>query len=155
MDDGPDGVPPGTKYGYLELSNQGVVQGDPAYSFWVNPANIGSSDVSLLYSQGAALDSPSFNSGLGESGNYSVFGIAGASGSLILGAAGHGDRVIAVTDQIPSGGGDRTAMHVRDLLAPPSLSDSRQYDFDRNGVLDAVEYDLLFTRAPGHQQARN
>ncbi|MDP8909191.1 MAG: hypothetical protein M3N47_08780 [Chloroflexota bacterium] len=50
--DGSDGIPPGIKYGYLELSERPAPVGTEAYSFWQNPAI--RLNTTLLYSEGVA-----------------------------------------------------------------------------------------------------
>lgn len=50
LEDGSDGVPPGIKYGYIELSVPASVVGEQLYSFWFNPQD-GLADT-VLYSDG-------------------------------------------------------------------------------------------------------
>src|SRR5437667_549765 len=57
IEDGDDKVPPGIKYGYLELSPEIVKLEDQVYSFWVNPVgsfNGSALSNTLLHSTGSA-----------------------------------------------------------------------------------------------------
>jgi hypothetical protein len=131
LDAGPDGVPPGVKYGYIELSTQSVAVGDEAYSFWWNPIT----DL-LTYSAGAVTtlgtqpigDPPLYFS------DYTVFARAGASGSSVIRSSDQ--QIMGVTAIAPEQGDNRRrAADTRHLL--------NVFDADRNNVLDAVEYDLF------------
>lgn len=132
LEDGSDGIPPGYKYGYVDLNTDKVKLGDEAYSFWVNPVpNVGSS---ILYSWGDAFrlgpigtDPPRYFS------DYHIVSALGASGSTVINASNH--QGIGTT-AILLGNGRRAAdtHHVLEI-----------YDADKNDVLDAIEYDLLLT----------
>lgn len=136
--DGPDGIPPGIKYGYLELSELPVSVGARSYSFWQNPAI--RLDTTLLYSEGVAtakLEDPNW---LGKYTQFTTWTAGGASGSANLVAeAGHGHRVVGVTQGGPSSGGPSRNVPDAEQLV-------REYDSDRNAVIDAIDYDWLMTR---------
>jgi hypothetical protein len=145
LEDGPDGVPPGIKYGRLEISGRAVAPKDGVYSIWVNPvddfrgAPLGNT---LLFSAGTAGDA--FTNWYGPAVNYALYTAGGASGSSILGRGEHEHRIVGVTSGGGGAGGGegtgRNASRTRDFR--------RRFDADGNGVLDAIEYDWLFTRAP-------
>jgi hypothetical protein len=139
VENGSDGLPPGIKYGYLELSTGTVSVGDHAYSFWWNPypwppANPTTSFDTLYHSVGQAT-----MLGTGSNGaplhftDYSIATMGGASGSSLLRT---GDHTIIGTTAIGNAEFRRAAdsSHILSL-----------HDGDMNVVLDAVEYDLLMT----------
>jgi hypothetical protein len=135
LPDGPDGIPPGIKYGYLELSETAVGIGTSAYSFWSNPALRAVS--TLLYSEGPAI-SNSDGGSLGPFTNYAMWSVTGASGSANLSGAGpHGNRVVGVTS-LGGGGIGRTVVDTKAFL--------QHFDADGNRVADPVDYDWLFTQ---------
>lgn len=140
LENGSDGVAPGIKYGYLDLSPGTASVGDRAYSFWVNPGSYAGVNlpVTLLYSEGAVTSR--YDGGWrGPSTDLSIFAAPGASGSPVLRFGDY--QVMGVTSAAPTGGGTpRTVADTRHLLD--------LYDADHNNVLDAIEYDLFFTRSP-------
>jgi hypothetical protein len=104
--EGSDGIPPGIKYGYLELSTERVNVGDQAYSFWQNPVDQFDLGTTLLHSFGAATvvgsvpgDAPPkfFTS-------YDIFAVPGASGSSVIGTGKHRHQIIGVTAVVKTGG---------------------------------------------------
>ena len=138
VDDGPDGVPPGIRYGYLELSRREVNVGDPGYSVYRN-AVLRRDDVQL-YSKGTAIsvnqDRTPFQ---GPSIDYDIFAVGGVSGSTTLAALGDdANQVVGVTQGAT--GRTRTVPKVTEFL--------RRFDADNNAVVDAVDYDWLITRPP-------
>lgn len=147
VEDGEGGVPPGVKYGYLELSTDAPKEEDRAYSYWVNSvSNFNGQNLNdtLLHSSGTVTGVQSPLANFSTYGNmYAAFG---ASGSAIISAKDH--KVIGVTSgcipcDAPRGifeGVGRTAADTIYLL--------NMNDADRNNVLDAIEYDFLYTRAP-------
>lgn len=135
LEDGNDGVPPGVKYGYIELSSASTAIDDAVYSFWTNPeAGLA---TTLLYNDGVVI-----NKGAEIIGDPPVnftdsnFGARpGASGSSLLG--GRGQQVIGVT--VGGNGSFRRTADTRYLLDV--------HDADSDGALDAIEYDLLLDRS--------
>ena len=85
LEEGTDGIAPGIKYGYMEISPERVSVGDDAYSIWKNPsANLPST---LLYSQATATavgSVPGGNPPLYFT-SYDMFTEGGASGSPVIG----------------------------------------------------------------------
>ena len=143
LDNGSDGVPPGIKYGYLDIDPVAVMIGDEAYSFWVNPVdNFRGNKVSstILYSPGKALDHfihPGFD---GPMTNYDIENRGGASGSPVF--AQRNNQIIGIT----SCGNDdvRCATDADHFL---NLFDASCNTFgSRNWVIDAIEYDWMMTR---------
>lgn len=140
VSDGSDGMPPGIKYGHVELSPQMVKEADPAYSFWVNPVeNFRGArlDQTILYSQGAVTKAsyPDPDGWRGPTTDYDIYGAPGASGSSIIGSGRLGYEVIGVTSCTPRPeGAYRCAADIQHLL--------KTYDTDRNEALDALEYDV-------------
>ena len=136
LDDGPDGVPPGIRYGYQELTRADVHEGEPGYSFYRNPA-FRRDDV-LLYSQGLAThvhdDQGPFQ---GPSVEYSMWSVGGISGSTNLAGAGSGAHGVVGVTQGGSG---------MQRTVPKATAFLRDYDADNNAVPDAVDYDWLITR---------
>lgn len=137
--DGVDGVPPGIRYGYVELSPRRPPVGSDMYSFWRNPAD--RFDTTLLYSAGSITslgdDSGSPDGWLGPHANVRTWTHGGASGSSNF-SVDEGGRVFGVTQ----GGGDDTSVRVVPL-ASRFVSD---HDSTDNDVVDAVDYDWLFSR---------
>lgn len=139
LDNGSDGVPPGIKYGYLELNPNAVRNGDQAYSFWVNPVDTFNGlplDWTIIYSSGSATQR--YDGGWrGPSTDFNMYGTGGASGSAVSSASGY--DVIGVTSAAPlAGGTPRTTADTDYFL--------RRFDSDRNSVLDPVEHDWLMTQ---------
>ncbi|MEZ4733071.1 MAG: hypothetical protein R3E79_38740 [Caldilineaceae bacterium] len=143
LEDGPDGIPPGIKYGYLELSPTPVRIGEQAYSFWTNPVEnfLGNRlDWTTLFSRGSATNR-FVSDWRGPTTTYSMYGAGGASGSPVLNTAS--GQVIGVTSAaFPAGGIFRDLADTDHFL--------RQSDPDRNNVLDAVEYDWVMTQPMEH-----
>lgn len=139
LEDWIDGVPPGIKYGYLELSPESVSVGDQAYSFWINSVISYSLGSTILHSFGSAtsLGSDSFTGPPKFFTTYNIYGVPGASGSSIIGTDKHHHQVIGVTAV-----GSRVAADTRTFIDA--------FDADNNDVVDAIEYDLLLTRLPRH-----
>ena len=139
LNDGTDGVPPGIKYGYQQLTRDAVEVGDAGYSFYRNPA-FRRSDV-LLYSEGvaSAVVNPDINDPdrfEGPSILYDMPAVGGVSGSTNLtGSGANAHRVTGVTQ---GGGLPRVVPKISEFL--------RRYDADNNSVPDAVDYDWLITR---------
>jgi hypothetical protein len=133
LEDGSDGVPPGIKYGYIELSVPASVVGEQLYSFWFNPQD-GLVDT-VLYSDGVVTtvgtqpigDPPLY---FAKSNLYTQ---GGASGSSVLRSSDQ--RIMGVT--AIGGGNSRTTADMAHLLSG--------YDGEVDQVLDAVEYDLMLT----------
>jgi V8-like Glu-specific endopeptidase len=139
VEEGPDGIPPGIKYGYLELSPTAVRIGEKAYSFWVNPVeNFRGSrlDWTTLFSSGDATNRY-VSDWRGPTTTYSMYGAGGSSGSPVLSAAS--SQVIGITSAAFGGGGV-----FRDIADTDHFL--RQSDADRNNVLDAVESDWVMTQ---------
>jgi hypothetical protein len=148
VEDGSDGVPPGIKYGYLDLEPTAVSVGQSAYSFWVNPVgNFNGSplDDTLLYSEGNATNRFVDEGFRGPTTDYDIYAAGGASGSPVIGANSHG--IIGITSCVASSGESkfRCASDADHFL--------RMFDADRsitngsrNLVLDAIEYDWLMTK---------
>ena len=102
LEDGSDGLPPGIKYGYLELDMGVVAVDDLAYSFWWNPYpwplpnNQNNSFDTVYHSTGHATQL-----GTGINGaplhftDYKLTTMLGASGSSIVKAGEH--TIIGVT----------------------------------------------------------
>jgi hypothetical protein len=136
LPDGPDGVAPGLRYGYVEISPSPVSVGTRAYSFWSNPAI--RLDDTLLYSEGPATAvHPSGGDWRGAWTDYAMYTIPGASGSANL-AADHGNMVVGVTQGGPgSGGVERSVVNADAFVS--------RFDADGNAVVDPVDYDWLFT----------
>jgi hypothetical protein len=138
LENGTDGVPPGIKYGHLELNPNAVRDGDQAYSFWVNPVdnfNGAPLDWTIIYSAGSATRR--FDGGYrGPSTEFNMYIAGGGSGSAVNSASGH--DVIGVTSIGPDGGTPRTTADTDHFL--------RGFDADRNSVLDPIEYDWLMTQ---------
>jgi len=135
VEDGSDGVAPGHKYGFLELSDRAVQLGNQGYRFWVNPApDIGLSST-LLYSSGEATARGPGEMPAGFT-QYDIYGVPGVSGSAVVGLGDHASRVIGVT---------ATADTAIRRCVDSSLFVS-SHEADGNGVLDAIEYDLLITQ---------
>ena len=133
LEDGSDGVPPGIKYGYIELSPTASALGEQLYSFWFNPQD-GLADT-VLYSDGSVTrlgtqpigDPPLYFA------HSDLFTLGGASGSSVLRASDQ--RIMGVT---ATGGGNlRTTADMAHLLTG--------YDGEVDQVLDVVEYDLMLT----------
>jgi hypothetical protein len=150
VENGSDGVPPGIKYGYLELSAAPPSIGEPVYSFWFNPINnfnqSGTSiNRTLLHSSGAVVP-PNGPQNFSDDNLYTA---PGASGSPLIGTGPHDHQVVGVTSVGPTisavpgnpdeGSGRRWA-NVRYLFD--------NFDSDNNEVVDAIEYDLFYMRAP-------
>jgi hypothetical protein len=135
LEDGEDGVPPGIKYGYQEISELDVEIGTIAYSFWSNPAI--RLDKTLLYSSGAADSRQIEDTGVfGRYTHYLMWTAPGASGSTNLVADGdHRNRVVGVTQ---GGGGLSRSV-------PDAAKFLSEYDADHNRVIDAIDYDWLMT----------
>lgn len=138
LEDGDDGIPPGIRYGYQEVSNLEVVIGQKAYSFWSNPAL--RMAHTLLYSSGPASEQHLDDTGwLGRNTTYLMWTASGASGSTnLIAEGGHNNRVVGVTQGGPENGG--LNRHV-----PDALNFMAGYDADQNLVPDAVDYDWLIT----------
>lgn len=138
LENGPNGVPPGIEYGYQEISGLDVEVGTPAYSFWPHAAI--RLDSTLMYSSGVADARHAEDDGfLGRYTHYKMWAVGGASGSTnLVGDGGHSHRVVGVTAQTV--GGEGPSRNVPDAVK--FLAD---YDADRNGVIDAVDYDWLMT----------
>ena len=145
LEDGADGVPPGITYGRLEISGRAVAEKDAVYSFWVNPVDdFGGAALgnTLLFSAGTA--GGDFTNWYGPAVSYGLYTAGGASGSSILGRGEHEHRIVGVT----SGGGGPGGAEGPGRNASRTRDFRRRFDADRNGVLDAIEYDWLITRAP-------
>ncbi len=138
LPDGPDGVPPGIRYGYQEISARDVEVGTEAYSFWVNSAV--RLPQTLLFSDGRATVTGADPPWLGDNTQYDLWTRAGGSGSTVL-APSHGHCVVGTTQGGPSDGQGGPWRAVPDASAFVS-----RFDADRNAVLDAIEYDWLVTR---------
>ena len=136
LDDGADGIAPGIKYGYIELSPPASVLGEQLYSFWFNPEN-GLSET-LLYSDGE-IDRIGTQP-IGDPPLYfahsTLFTRPGASGSSVLRASDN--RVMGVT--AIGGGNSRVNADMAHLLTG--------FDGEPDQVLDIIEYDLMLTGAP-------
>lgn len=135
LSDDANGVPPGIRYGYQDLSDAEVSVGTEAYSFWSNPAQ--RLPVTLLYSVGRAT-SRETGDWLGPFTRYDLWGASGASGSTLL-SPNHSHRVIGTTQGSEVGG-------ARWRSVPDASIFLREYDADRSQVLDAIEYDWLITK---------
>jgi len=133
LDDGPDGVPPGIRYGYQELSGDNVPVGTPAYSFFNNTAL--HMENTLLYTDGTATSKEN-NDWRGAVTDYSMWSSPGCSGSTNL-APTMGQTVVGVTQ----GGNFGASRSVVDAQAFIS-----RHDADWSGIADAIEYDWLITR---------
>jgi hypothetical protein len=136
-------VPPGIKYGFIELSASAGSLGEPLYSFWFNPQD-GLADT-VLYSDGSVTTLGS--QPIGDPPLYftrsDLFTQAGASGSSVLRAGDQ--RIMGVT--ATGGGNQRTSADMAHLLSG--------FDGDVDQVLDVIEYDLLLTGArPQFQRLR-
>lgn len=140
LSDGADGIAPGVKYGSVELSDVEATVGDEAYSFWVNPVeNFRGQRLAstVLHSSGSAIRRE-VSDWRGPTTEYNLYGAPGASGSAVFGGAKHGHRVIGVTSCAPvPEGPSRCTSDTTHFL--------RQHDAERNGVLDAIEYDWVMT----------
>lgn len=136
LPDDADGVPPGIRYGFQELSGDSVSVGTEAYSFWSNPAQ--RLPTTLLYSVGQAT-AQAVVDWLGPTTYYDLWGVGGSSGSTIL-ASDHAQRIIGTTQGAMGGIGGRWRS------SPDASAFLREYDADRNQVLDAIEYDWLMTK---------
>lgn len=136
LDDGPDGIAPGIKYGYIELSAPASVMGEQLYSFWFNPEN--GLNETLLYSDGeiTTLGQQSIGDPPLFFAKSNLFTRPGASGSSVLRASDN--RVMGVT--AIGGGNSRTNADMAHLLTG--------FDGDEDRVLDIVEYDFMLTGAP-------
>jgi hypothetical protein len=146
VENGSDGLPPGIKYGHLELTTGDVSVGDEAYSFWWNPfpwppgEPVTSFDT-LYHSIGRAT-----MLGTGSNGaplhftDYDIGTVGGASGSSIIKAA---ENAIIGTTAI----GNASFRRAADSKYTLSL-----HDGEMNAVLNAVEYDLLMTGQPADFQ---
>ncbi len=136
LDDGADGVAPGIKYGYIELSPPASVMGEQLYSFWFNPEN--GLNETLLYSDGE-IDRIGTQP-IGDPPLYfahsNLFTRPGASGSSVLRASDN--RVMGVT--AIGGGNSRVNADMAHLLAG--------FDGESDQVLDIIEYDFMLTGAP-------
>lgn len=137
LEDGADGLPPGIKYGYLELDTGVVNVGDAGYSFWWNPYqwdnNSNNRFDTLYHSVGTATALGPGSGGPLHFTDFNIAAIPGASGSSVIRANGH---TIVGTTAIGGGSWRRTG----DTSYVLAL-----HDGDRNAILDAVEYDLLMT----------
>jgi hypothetical protein len=138
LGDDPDGVPPGIRHGYLELSAETVRVGTEGYSFFQNSAL--RMDHTLLYSDGPAVDVDDANpdTGFGDYTDWSIWSTPGVSGSSTI-APALNHAAVGVT-QGEVGGNDvmRGAVDTRAFLA--------RHSADTGGILDAVDYDWLATR---------
>ena len=136
LPDDVDGVPPGIRYGFQELSSDEVTVGTLAYSFWSNPAQRLRS--MLLYSKGVATSRETID-WLGPTTFYDMWGVGGSSGSTLL-SPEHYNRIVGTTQGglAGLGGAWRAAPNASNFL--------REYDADRNQVLDAIEYDWLTSK---------
>src|SRR5262249_37858308 len=151
VEDGTDGVPPGIKYGYLELSTETPVAGDQVYSFWQNPVTsltALSGNGTLLHSAGSVL-APNSYPGSTTPANFidtDLYVTFGGSGSANIGTGRHNHQVIGVTSTGPWLANSATEGPGRRIASIRYLLDL--FDADKNNVLDAIEYDFLFTRSP-------
>ncbi|MEZ4619471.1 MAG: hypothetical protein R2867_28750 [Caldilineaceae bacterium] len=133
--DGNDGIPPGVKYGYIELSATPTAINDTIYSFWTNPSH--GIQTTLLYNDGTVtgkgaeiVGDPPVNF---TDSNTEVR--PGASGSSLLSSSSQ--QVIGVT--VGGNSSFRRTADTRYLL--------EVYDADRDGALDAIEYDFFLDRS--------
>src|SRR4029079_17338266 len=82
-------------------------------------------------------DDPGFR---GAYTDYAMWGVPGSSGSANLSGAGaHGHRVVGVTQGGPGEGGVYRS-------AVASTAFLERFEVDKNGVIDAVDYDWIMTR---------